>query len=127
MYITEDDYLARLAPPHGDRSAGNRKSTGEARPSSDWEEPQWGSVRGQQPTVVRPRTAARIKSREGLLNTFGEDDENILGQADAADGSDAGEEVGIQRATSVDYGKAARRVSAGSARLLSITPRSSIG
>ncbi|KAK3307277.1 uncharacterized protein B0T15DRAFT_171859 [Chaetomium strumarium] len=127
MYITEDDYLARLAPPHGDRSAGNRKSTGEARPSSDWEEPQWGSVRGQQPTVVRPRTAARIKSREGLLKAFGEDDESILQPADAADSSDAGEEVGVQRATSVDYGKAARRVSAGSARLLSITPRSSIG
>ncbi|KAK4233957.1 hypothetical protein C8A03DRAFT_38298 [Achaetomium macrosporum] len=127
MYITEDDYLARLAPPHGDRSAGNRKSTGEARPSSDWEEAQWGSVRGQQPTVVRPRTAARIKSREGLLRSFGEDGESILEPADAADSSDVGEDVGVQRATSVDYGKAARRVSAGSARLLSITPRSSIG
>lgn len=124
LYITNDDYLSRLAPPHGDRSALNRKSTGEARPSSDWGEevPHWGSVEGQQPTVVRSQAFDRIKSREGLLRSF--DEEGVEGTEGESDASDS---VGLQRATSIDYGKAhARRISAGSARLLSISPRSSV-
>ncbi|KAK4144520.1 uncharacterized protein C8A04DRAFT_36519 [Dichotomopilus funicola] len=124
VYIANDDYLSRLAPPHGDRSALNRKSTGEARPSSDWGEevPHWGSVEGQQPTVVRSQAFDRIKSREGLLRSF--DEEGVEGTEGESDASD---NVGLQRATSIDYGKAhARRISAGSARLLSISPRSSV-
>jgi len=127
--ITDDDYLSRLAPSNGDRSAWNRKSTGEARPSSDWgeEEAHWGSVRGHQPTVVRSQAVGRVKSREGLLKSFGEEGEATLEQVDAEDNSDGSDDVGLQRATSIDYGKAhARRISAGSARLLSITPRSSV-
>jgi hypothetical protein len=129
MHIADDDYLSRLAPPHGDRSAWNRKSTGEARPSSDWgdEEAHWGSVRGQQPTIVRSQAFGRMKSREGLLKSFGDEGEGTLELVDPEDNSDGSEVVGLQRATSVDYGKAhARRISAGSARLLSITPRSSV-
>jgi hypothetical protein len=129
MHIADDDYLSRLAPPHGDRSAWNRKSTGEARPSSDWgdEEAHWGSVRGQQPTIVRSQVFGRMKSREGLLKSFGDEGEGTLELVDPEDNSDGSEVVGLQRATSVDYGKAhARRISAGSARLLSITPRSSV-
>ncbi|KAK4154538.1 hypothetical protein C8A00DRAFT_14334 [Chaetomidium leptoderma] len=134
LCITDDDYLSRLAPSHGDRSTWNRKSTGEARPSSDWgeEEAHWGSVRGQQPTVVRSQEVGRVKSREGLLKSFSEEGEGqgTLEQVDAddnSDGSDGSDNVGLQRATSIDYGKAhARRISAGSARLLSITPRSSV-
>ncbi|KAH6856014.1 hypothetical protein B0I37DRAFT_411972 [Chaetomium sp. MPI-CAGE-AT-0009] len=129
MYIADDDYLSRLAPPHADRSARNRKSTGEARPSSDWgeEETHWGSVRGQQPTVVRSQAFGRVKSREGLLKSFGDEGEGTLEQVNPEDSTDGSDDVGLQRATSVDYGKAhARRISAGSARLLSITPRSSV-
>ncbi|KAG7287306.1 hypothetical protein NEMBOFW57_006815 [Staphylotrichum longicolle] len=130
MNITDDDYLSRLAPTNTDRSAWNRKSTGEARPSSDWgeEEAHWGSVRGQQPKVVRSGAVGRVKSREGLLRSFGEEGQSAtvetVDQDDHNDGSDS---VGLERATSIDYGKAhARRISAGSARLLSITPRSSV-
>jgi hypothetical protein len=129
MYIADDDYLSRLAPPHADRSARNRKSTGEARPSSDWgeEEAHWGSVRGQQPTVVRSQAFGRVKSREGLLKSLGDEGEGALEQVNPEDNTDGSDDVGLQRATSVDYGKAhARRISAGSARLLSITPRSSV-
>lgn len=129
MHIADDDYLSRLSPPHGDRSTWNRKSTGEARPSSDWgdEEAHWGSVRGQQPTIVRSQAFSRMKSREGLLKSFGDEGEGTLELVDPEDNSDGSDVVGLQRATSVDYGKAhARRISAGSARLLSITPRSSV-
>ena len=128
MDITDDEYLSRLAPPHGDRPALNRQSTGEARPSSDWgeEEAHWGSV-SRQPTVVRSRAAGRVKSSEGMLKSFGEPTEGTIEYVDQDDNSDAGEGTGLQRATSIDYGKAhARRISAGSARLLSITPRSSV-
>jgi hypothetical protein len=124
MEIAEDEYLSRLTPSHGERSAWNRKSTGEARPSSDWgeEEAHWGSVRGHQPTVVCSRSVGRIKSREGLLKSL-----STLEPTEQGDSSDGSEEFGLQRATSIDYGKAhARRISAGSARLLSITPRSSV-
>ncbi|KAK4126414.1 hypothetical protein N657DRAFT_654788 [Parathielavia appendiculata] len=124
MDIADDDYLSRLTPSHGERSAWNRKSTGEARPSSDWgdDEAHWGSVKGQQPTVVRSHPVGRVKSREGLLKSS-----DTLEQADQDGSSDGSEEAGLQRATSIDYGKAhARRISAGSARLLSITPRSSV-
>jgi hypothetical protein len=127
MSITDDDYLSRLTPSHGDRSAWNRKSTGEARPSSDCgeEEAHWGNVRGQQPTVVRSQAVGRVKSSEGLLKSFGKEGEGTLEDADPD--SDGIDDVGLQRATSIDYGKAhARRISAGSARLLSITPRSSV-
>ncbi|KAL2131108.1 hypothetical protein VTI74DRAFT_5542 [Chaetomium olivicolor] len=126
MYITDDDYLARLAPSHGDRAARNRKSTGEARPSSDWgdEETRWGSVR-QQPTVVCSHPVGRVKSREVLLNEEREGPLEPASRSSSSETSDEGE--GLQRATSIDFGKAhARRISAGSAKLLSITPRSSV-
>ncbi|KXX81137.1 hypothetical protein MMYC01_201593 [Madurella mycetomatis] len=132
MSIVEDDYLSRLAPPNADRAAWNRKSTGEARPSSDWEdEPHWGSVRGQQPTVVHAQSVGRMRSREGLLKSFDEEGENSAELADQANNDCAGAEAekieGLQRARSINLGKGhARRISAGSARLLSISPRSSV-
>lgn len=139
MHITDDDYLSRLAPPQPERNAIHRKSTGEARPSSDWEdeeEAHWGSVRGRQPKVVRSEMVERVKSREGILNVFGEEGETAMietveGDATAEssdhESSDGTAEVGMQRATSVNLGHAhARRISAGSARLLSISPRSSV-
>lgn len=136
MSITEDDYMSRLAPApfHGERPPWNRKSTGEARPSSDWEEetaPHWGNVNQQHPTVVHSHAVDRMKSREGLLNAFRGDGgspgpQGVQGD-DSDDGGIVGEgSTGLQRATSINLPKNARRISAGSARLLSIgTPRSS--
>ena len=131
MNITDDDYLSRLTPTPADRPGWNRKSAGEALPSSDEEEDEeeahWGSVRGRQPNLVRSAAVGRVKSREGLLNSFGEEGEVTVEPASPDDHSDGSFEVGLQRATSIDYGKIhARRISAGSARLLSITPRSSV-
>ncbi|KAK1826181.1 hypothetical protein QBC39DRAFT_376754 [Podospora conica] len=127
--ITEDEYLARFAHSTPDRQGGNRKSTGDPRPSSDGEaleETHWGTVKGHQPKVVHAHGAGRVKSREGLLKSFGEE-----GEVDAVppvpSESEAAEGQGLQRATSVNLGKGhARKISAGSARLLSITPRSSV-
>ncbi|KAM7188174.1 hypothetical protein V8F20_010670 [Naviculisporaceae sp. PSN 640] len=143
MSITEDDYLSRVAT-HSPVADRNRQSTvGEGRPSSDGEgEAHWGSVRGHHPTLVHSSTVGRMKSREGLLNTFGEAPEIVAGDEDGgekeetspisptSDTSGASTEeagAGIQRATSINLGKGhARHISAGSARLLAISPRSSV-
>ncbi|KAK4198267.1 hypothetical protein QBC40DRAFT_95336 [Triangularia verruculosa] len=127
MAITEDDYLARLTPLQSERPGWKRKSTGEARPSSDWEEEaHWGNV-GQQPTLVHAHTVGRMKSREGFLNTFGEETASIHETEVVGAESPVDEGNGLQRATSINLGKGhVRHISAGSARLLSITPRSSM-
>lgn len=130
--IADDEYMNRVA-----RHSGNRLSVGEARPSSDEEDdPRWGAVGGQVPTVVHAHKANRIKSREGLLHTYGEEDESDSPGSPNVDSpvsptsptSDLKEEgPGVQRATSVNLGKGhARHISAGSAKLLEITPRSSV-
>lgn len=135
MSITEDDYLSRVARSNSERIGWKRHSTGEPRPSSDGEEEaHWGSVRGHQPTVVHNHTADRMKSREGLLKSYGEEGEHKTslpaageptGDSDDAD-EDEVESEGLQRAKSVNLGKGhVRHISAGSARLLSLAPRSS--
>lgn len=116
--IVDDEYLSRFARSSQERSGWNRKSTGEARPSSDeGDDARWGEVNEQHPTVVH--TANRMKSREGLLNSLedGESDEGDLRR----------ERSELQRATSVNLGKDhARNFSAGSAKLLEISPRPSV-
>jgi len=128
--ITDDDYLARVADSTPDRPGGNRKSAGEPRASSDGEEEtHWGSVHGHQPFVVHSHTANRIKSREGLLKSFGEEGEIdvIVSREDDSGDDDAEGSGGLQRATSINLGKEhVRHISAGSARLLSISSRSSV-
>lgn len=129
--ITEDEYIGRVAghsSSHGfAEDFYNRKSIGEPRPSSDEEdEARWGAVGGQTPTVVR---ADRIKSREGLLNGLGEEDdlETTDLESPISPASAILDEAALQRATSVNLGKGhARHISAGSARLLQLSPRSSI-
>ncbi|KAH8885549.1 hypothetical protein GQ53DRAFT_356754 [Thozetella sp. PMI_491] len=124
MSIAEDEYLSRFA--HSSASGWNRKSTGEARPSSDEDDDaRWGSVPGaQRPTVVHGHSADRMKSREGLLNSYGEEVEIDEG---ASYVEDEIEGEGLQRATSINLGKGhVRHVSAGSARLLNLTPRNSV-
>ncbi|KLU86008.1 hypothetical protein MAPG_05027 [Magnaporthiopsis poae ATCC 64411] len=136
--IADDEYLNRVAS----RASGmvypaawaGHESTGELRPSSDEDDdPRWGAVSGKQPEVVRPSPAGRIKSREGLLNMVrpvtAPDDNSEPGSptSPASPISNASEDVGrLQRATSINLGQPhARHISAGSARLLDLSPRSS--
>lgn len=124
--IAEDEYLSRFTPTGHELANWNRRPTGEALPSSDeGEDARWGSVKGQLPTVVQTHTAGRMRSREGLLNTFGEEDESDAGEA--IDDSPVVTPGEVRRATSVNLGKGhMRNFSAGSAKLLELTPRSSI-
>ncbi|OTA93723.1 hypothetical protein M434DRAFT_72609 [Hypoxylon sp. CO27-5] len=119
--IVEDEYMNSVVP-----TRSHTKSTGEARPSSDEEddeEAKWGEV-GHTPTVMHHRDTMR--SREGLLQSFDdEDDEKDLDKY-----SDEEEEghspVQPQRATSIHLDKGhARNFSAGSAKLLELSPRAS--
>lgn len=132
--VADDEYLSRFTPSH-EPSGWNRKSIGEARPSSDGEEegPRWGSVRGYVPTVVQGHRVVTVKSREGLLNTFGEETDIKAGSDD--DDGDFDEAspgvietpLEVQRAKSVNLGKGhVRNFSAGSAKLLDLTPRTSV-
>ncbi|KAI8632450.1 hypothetical protein F5Y19DRAFT_364392 [Xylariaceae sp. FL1651] len=119
--IADDEYLNSVVP-----ARLRRLSTGEARPSSDEEEaessPKWGAV-GQTPTVMHHRETMR--SREGLLQSF--DDEKEFGNAkESEDEGDGQSPVEPQRATSINLGRGhIRNFSAGSAKLLEISPRPS--
>jgi hypothetical protein len=71
-----------------------------------------------------------FRSHEGVLNSFDEENEmevEMEGQSEADDVVDPEKGCGLQRATSVKLqGRAhARQISAGSAKLLEITPRQS--
>ncbi|KAL1879669.1 hypothetical protein VTK73DRAFT_6844 [Phialemonium thermophilum] len=124
--IADDEYLSRFAHSSYDRSKWNRKSTGEARPSSDEEGPRWGNVKGQQPTVIENRSIDRMKSRECVLASLrGDDGSEDSEMTDSEKGHDSEEQ--LQRATSVSLGKGhSRTFSAGSAKLLELSPRASI-
>ena len=91
------------------------------------EEGTWHGAVGKHPTIVRQGPGPRAKSREGLLNDFQNAEES--GESSPAGDSPVSHEhpfPTIQRATSVDVGKGhARHISAGSARLLNLPPRSS--
>lgn len=144
MDITDDEYLTRVASAqddyyhHHQQTTWNGHEAGGGRPSSEWGEGEahWDFVKRQQPMVVEAEHHAappRVKSHEGLLNSFGSGEipaQEAEGKADDNDDDNFTEggdsPVKLQRATSIDYGKASRRISAGSARLLDITPRSSV-
>lgn len=87
----------------------------------------WHGAVGRQPTIIRQ--SARAKSREGLLNEYNAEAESAetspIGESPLGNTSSPDTPF-IQRATSVDFGKAhARHISAGSARLLNLPARSS--
>ncbi|SPN99897.1 uncharacterized protein DNG_02749 [Cephalotrichum gorgonifer] len=130
--VVEDEYLARLTPARLMRTMGSQRqriSTGDALPSSDEDEPMndadvtWGAVKARrQPAMVhassRPHTHS-IMSHDGLIASF---DEELRGEAE--EWVEPEVMFGVQRATSVNLGKNnARRISAGSDRLLEIAPR----
>ncbi|KAI1104083.1 hypothetical protein F4804DRAFT_206135 [Jackrogersella minutella] len=119
--IAEDEYMNSVVPTHL-----HRKSTGEARPSSDEEddehEAKWGAV-GQIPTVMHHRDTMR--SREGILQSF-DDDDDEKDLEKYSDDEEGHSPVLPQRATSISLDKGhARNFSAGSAKLLEISPRAS--
>lgn len=114
----------------------HRGSTGEALPSSDEEDeiqqsPKWGSVT-RRPTVTHHRETMR--SREGLLlQSFDDEDKEFGSEKGSERGSVGVSSFGAespivpQRATSVNFGKGhGRNFSAGSAKLLDLSPRVSI-
>ena len=91
------------------------------------EEGTWHGAVGKHPTIVRQGPGPRARSREGLLNDF-QNAEESEESSPAGDSPTSHEHPfpTIQRATSVDVGKGhARHISAGSARLLNLPPRSS--
>ncbi|KAL8771600.1 MAG: hypothetical protein Q9209_003043 [Squamulea sp. 1 TL-2023] len=86
----------------------------------------WHGAVGRQPTIIRP--SARAKSREGLLNEYTAEEESPSESSPTGDSpvgnTSSPDTPSIQRATSVDFGKAhARHISAGSARLLNLPAR----
>jgi hypothetical protein len=97
--------------------------------ASAQEEGKWHSALGKHPTIVRQGPGPRMKSREGLLNDFQTAEVESAESSPSGDSPVSPENVSyptIQRATSVDIGKGhARHISAGSARLLNLPPRSS--
>ncbi|KAK1659558.1 hypothetical protein BDP55DRAFT_733194 [Colletotrichum godetiae] len=125
--LADDEYLSNLATPSremlADEERTPRKSTGDAFPSSDEDEMmedadmKWGSVDRQRTTVVQHQ---RVKSREGMLKSYTED-------STSPEGSEEGETPKLQRATSVSLSRGnARHVSAGSTKMLEVSPRSSV-
>ena len=144
--IAEDPYFSRLSPEPDSGNKG-RRSSGRPVPSSDEEDgsmtspvpsekarTNWGAV-GRTPTVIHREP--RAKSREGLLNDFGDDSgdeiiaETTLKERRRSYGFDRSvieEGEGLQRATSIESSRRThvRHISAGSARLLDVKPRTSV-
>jgi hypothetical protein len=84
LAITDDEYLARLAPEKSSFSMACGRRSGEGRPSSDGEESiapnddlKWGRV-GARPEVVQFHSHDRdtMHSHQGLLNIDSEDEED---------------------------------------------------
>ncbi|KAG9202923.1 hypothetical protein G6514_003704 [Epicoccum nigrum] len=154
--MADDEYFKRLTPqpdelrrpnPSGDllgrkasstlmatldaaaESDGEGKLTPSARRSQDSEHVKAGVAR--QPTVIHRNV--RVKSTVGLLATFDADASTTQDnhatldmEPDSPTSDDSGEQVTVQRAKSVDFGKHhVRHLSAGSAKLLDIQKRSS--
>ncbi|KAJ8130226.1 hypothetical protein O1611_g3402 [Lasiodiplodia mahajangana] len=118
--IVDDEYLNSVVP-----SRLHRLSTGEARPSSDEEDdlsPKWGAV-GQTPTVIQH--SETMRSREGVLQSF-DDEKEYDNTNESEDDEDRQSPVEPQRATSVKLNRGHfRNFSAGSAKLLEVSPRQS--
>ncbi|KAL6862906.1 hypothetical protein ACO1O0_003149 [Amphichorda felina] len=126
--ITDDDYLARFATH---RNSGIPRLSEDGRPSSDEEDftgdsgARWGAV-GARPQMVHVHRHDRdtMQSQVGLLNIESGDEEG----SDSPVTSSAQETADVRRARSVNIGRGGhvRNFSAGSAKLLDLTPRSSV-
>lgn len=126
--ITEDEYLSRLTPARPMRSKpSQRHAPADAIPSSDEDD---GDVRlgavhaRRQPGVVHASSrppAHSMMSYEGLLTSCDEER-----RSESEDWIEPEVMSGVHRATSVNLKNNARRVSAGSAKVLDIPPRESM-
>lgn len=124
LAIAEDEYLTKLAPR---RSASYKEMghpTEEPRPSSDEEDlaqdsdMKWGAVASQARVVHR----ATMNSHVGMLEVESENEDSEASPISPV--SPASELADVQRAKSVNLGKGhVRNFSAGSAKLLEISPR----
>ncbi|KAK7429894.1 hypothetical protein QQZ08_003516 [Neonectria magnoliae] len=123
LAITEDEYLSKLTPRPNPSHKEMRQRAEEPRPSDeedlvDNSDMKWGAV-GSQPQVVNRAT---IKSVEGLLDIESENEDSESSPISPV--SRSSELADVQRAKSVHLGKGhVRNFSAGSAKLLEITPR----
>ncbi|RGP58816.1 hypothetical protein FLONG3_11369 [Fusarium longipes] len=122
--IVEDEYMTKLTPRRSSNPDVMGRRSGEGRPSSDEEEladdgeMKWGAV-GSQPQVVHRWT---MKSHEGLLEIESDEEESPTSPV-----SPSQELANVQDARSVNLGRGhVRNFSAGSAKLLDITPRGSV-
>ena len=129
--IAEDEYFEKLTPHRnsGQHTFGRR--SGEGRPSSDEEDlvdddMKWGAV-GSHPHVVHNHRHDRytMKSHEGLLDIESESED--CSDASPTSPMSMEELAEVQRARSVNLGRGhVRNFSAGSAKLLDLTPRASV-
>ncbi|OAL72699.1 hypothetical protein A7D00_2472 [Trichophyton violaceum] len=92
---------------------------GMALANADGDPPTWHSSVGKQPRLINPET--RAKSREGLFTEF-IDSENEVSPIDEPEGL-----TEIRRAQSVDLGRHIRHISAGSAKLVTLSRAESSG
>ncbi|KAL2006228.1 hypothetical protein VTN00DRAFT_9882 [Thermoascus crustaceus] len=138
--VVTDEYFARLTPAfddHRDSVVGTRRASSTAmgieddaesliQPLSDPEpaEATWHRTEiGRRPTVVRPHV--RPKSKSGLFNDVGDPVPASPEEASLVEEEESAPE--IHRATSLDVTRGhARQFSAGSAKLLDISPRPSL-
>ena len=114
--------ISRLGSDSDDESVFHPAPAAMAQDEGTWH----GAV-GKHPTIVRQGPGKRARSKEGLLNDF-QNAEESEESSPSGDSPVSPENIysSIQRATSVDLGKGhARHISAGSARLLNLPPRSS--
>ncbi|KIH88851.1 hypothetical protein SPBR_07437 [Sporothrix brasiliensis 5110] len=142
--------LAHSSTGGGSRAIMQRESTGDMLPSSDDEldtvngdgvDPRWGSVNEKRvdAAFVMSHRANLIQSREVLMTSFSDGEKGMDRSENPVDSPISPvsmaspisqtssefkeEEAGLQRATSVNLGRGhARHISAGSAKLLEITP-----
>lgn len=131
LAIADDDYLARLAPQRNSGILLGAKQSEDGRPSSDEEDfardsgARWGAV-GARPQVVHAHKHDRstMQSHEGLVNIESGDEE----ESESPVTPSAQETADVRRARSVNLGRGGhvRNFSAGSAKLLDITPRTSV-
>lgn len=125
----QDDEVLKIVT---DDKILQHKSTGEALASSDEEEeteesPKWGNVTR---TLTFTHHRNTIRSREGLLQSFDDEDKDLGSERGSEKDSEGVSSFGAespivpQRARSVNFGKGhLRNFSAGSAKLLDISPR----
>lgn len=145
LQMTDADDMSAVAEDTASVStaAFQRNSAGELRSSSDEEDDEeggvrWGSVGPQTTAAIVTIPATKAMKSSEVLKSFIEDENgagsdsmdspvSLVSPVSMADSDFRDEEAGVQRATSVNLGKGhARHISAGSAKLLDISPRDSV-